>query len=124
MADTVKEGLDTANPNSVASWLQKVKLGTFLASYLKPVERERTVASSATQVHDVPATILAVSTGAGGTTARAIITSGVTVGATTVNIAYDAAGVPTFTFNAAVTEYTVIEQVEPTDLAAALAESI
>ena len=113
----VKDGLNQANQNKLGYLLRDISFGDVLAGLVAPVERARTgLASSVTQVHDIAATITAVSVAA---TAIVIVSSGVTPGVGEVAITYTA-GVPTFVFQAAVTQYEVME-VPTTDLGAALA---
>jgi hypothetical protein len=103
---TVAQSLDKANPNELADLLRTVKLGTALAN-LRPRETARTgLASSATQVHPYPAAILAVNS-TDGTPLAFSINAAPDSGEVRVN--YDADGIPTLVFNAAVTAYRVYE---------------
>ncbi len=105
---TVQESLDKANASELPHILNKLKLGTALAA-LRPRETAFTgLTSGATHVHPYPALIAAVNAAAG--TPLAITTSGdAAVAAGHCRIAYDADGVPTLTFEGAVTAYIVHE---------------
>lgn len=130
MPDTIQNKIDKANPNDLAARLRQLYdvdrdlgFGALLAA-LRPRNRSRTgLANSATQVHDRAATIITVETPIG--TPLAIVTDG-TPAAGQVNIAYNATtGIPTLTFNAAVTEYHTTEQGPlPQTLVATLATQI
>ena len=121
MADlTVKDGLNSANPNNIADLLRDVSIGDVLAGLVAPQERARTgLSSSTTQVHDIAAVISAVSVA---NSAIVIVSSGVTAGVGEVAITY-AAGIATLEFQAAVTQYEVME-VPVTDIATALAVNL
>lgn len=130
MSLTVQDKLDLANPNDTNAFLRKLYdtteglgFGAMLAA-LRPRNRSRTsLTSSATQVHDVAALIVNVESTQG--TNLSIITGG-SPGAGEVSVDYDATtGVPTLTFNAAVTAYYTIELgALPQTLAATMAEEI
>lgn len=113
MSQTVQDKLDLANPNDVEAFLRKLYdkteglgFGAMLAA-LRPRNRSFTVTSNATQVHDVASLIVNVESTQG--TNLSIITGG-SPGAGEVSVDYDATtGVPTLTFNAAVTTYYTIE---------------
>lgn len=119
---TIQDQLNTASPADVADRLRQVLIGDILAG-LVPVERSRTVSSSATQVHDVAATIISVAIT---TAAKVIVPSGVTAGAGEVQVTYAAAtGIPTLVFGDGVTTaYTVVEQTFPSTLVATLATTL
>lgn len=100
---TIQASLDKANLGELDRLLAKVKLGTALAA-LKPTIRTRSgLASSAAQVHDVPGLIASVNATAG--TPLSIV-HGSAPDSGEVRIEYDADGLATLTFNAAVTGYT------------------
>lgn len=130
MSQTVQDKLDLANINDLASYLRKLNdstnslgFGALLAA-MRPRNRSRTsLTSSATQVHDVAALIVNVESTQG--TNLSIITGG-SPGAGEVSVDYDAdTGVPTLTFNAAVTAYYTIELGPvPQTLAEVMAEEI
>lgn len=111
---SVKEALDIANPNNVADNLRAVTLGTLIEGLIPRTEARTGLASSATQVESEAGPIHAVESPAG--TNLVIVGSGVTPAAGQVAIAYNAQGIATLTFNAAVTAYTVVKQVLPANL--------
>lgn len=102
---TFQDQINACNPNLLHSTLQRIRFGDVLRG-LVARPRTRTVASSATQVHDVPSSILTVYVTAG--TPLAII-AGAAPDAGEVRVEYDSNGIPTFTFAAATTTYTVQE---------------
>lgn len=130
MSQTVQNILDLANQNNIAAFLRKLwdptnslGFGAMLAA-LRPRNRSRTsLTSSATQVHDVAALIVNVESTQG--TNLSIITGG-SPGAGEVSVDYNATtGVPTLTFNAAVTAYYTIEMGPlPQNLAEIMAEEV
>lgn len=116
---TLQERLNIASPSDFADRNRQVSMGDVLAG-LVPVERTLSgLASSATHVHDVAGTILAVSLAAA---QKVIVTSLDTPGAGEVGVTYDANGVATLLFgDGANTGYTVIAMSLPAGLGAALA---
>lgn len=130
MSQTVQDKLDLANINDLASYLRKLNdstnslgFGALLAA-MRPRNRSRTgLTSNATQEHDVAALIVNVENVQG--TNLSIVT-GAAPGAGEVRVEYDAdTGVPTLTFNGAVTEYYTIELGPvPQTLAEVMAEEI
>lgn len=130
MSQTVQDKLDLANPNDLPAYLRKIYdktealgFGAMLAA-MRPRNRSFTgLTSSATQVHDVASLIVNVESTQG--TNLSIITGG-SPGAGEVSVDYDDdTGVPTLTFNAAVTTYYTIELgALPQTLAATMAEEI
>ena len=122
MSNTIQDQLNIANPNDLPSRFQQVKIGDVLAG-LTPSKNERTSLTSGTaQEHDKAATILAVSTGGAGLT---MVPDGVAPAAGEVAVAYDAdTGVPTLTFNSAVTAYTTQEMALSAGLLAVLKTKI
>lgn len=113
MADTIQTKLDRANPNDLPGRLRQLYdatnslgFGALLAA-MRPRNRSRTgLTSAAAQTHDVAAAIYSVESPQG--TPLSIVTNA--PGAGEVQIAYSATtGVPTLTFNAAVTEYHTTE---------------
>jgi hypothetical protein len=118
---TVKEALDLANPTSLPDMLRKLPVGSLLSGLIPQALSRTAFTSSATQIDrstDAGAgeagVILAVESPAG--TALSIVGPGVAPGATEVAVAYSSEGVPTLTFNAAVTAYDVVKQVLPANL--------
>lgn len=120
MAQTIKDALDIANVSDLPTRMQQVKIGTLIQGMIPTLNARTGLTSGAAQVHNRAARIMAVSTGGA---VRTMVPAGDTPGATTVAVSYDAAGVPTLTFNAAVTAYTVQECVLPTALGTTLAEN-
>lgn len=129
MSRTVQEALDLANPTDLPARLrqlfdsnEELGFGALLGALRMRPPRARTgLTNQASHVHDeAPAGIYAVYVTAG--TPLAII-AGAAPGAGEVRMEIDAdTGVPTFTFAAATTEYTVISGGPlPQNLAARLA---
>lgn len=116
---TRTQSLNKANPNEIADLFRLISIGDIMAGLI-PRHRSRTgLASSATQVHDVPGAILQV-IDAAGTTALAIVSG--TAGAGEVQVTYDANGLATLVFgDGANTAYRVNQQVLPSGLGAILA---
>ncbi len=116
---TVQKRMNIASPSDLADRNRQVQMGDVVAGSI-PVLVDRTgLASSATQVHSAAGQIVTVSNGGG--TALGIVNPDVTVGATTVVVAYDADGLATLTFNAAVTAYSATYMPAPAGLGATLA---
>lgn len=122
MAVTILNALDNAGPNDLADRFRQVQIGSILDG-LRPRLTARTgLTSSATQVHNLPGAILAV-TDTAGTTAITMVTG--TPGAGEVQVTYDADGLATLVFGSgAVTAYNVLQQVLPAAHGATLAASI
>lgn len=104
---TVRQALNIAQPNDLPDMLRKVGLGDIFAG-LVPTRVVRTgLTSSATQVEPGPGTVLFVESSAGAQ--KVILTKpDATPGAGDVVVTYDANGVATLVFNAAVTAYTIV----------------
>ncbi len=117
---TIQDGLNDSNLTTIAQHLNLVKFGDLLATMGSvPTLNTRTaLASNAVQVHDTPGTILAVSSGGLGLT---IVPDGIAPAAGQVAVAYDANGLGTLTFNAAVTAYKTQERAISTASADAMA---
>lgn len=119
---TVQGSLDNANITDLASRLQELKGFGVLLAGLIPVERTRTVASSATHIHDIPGIITAVALGA---VQKSIVLSADTPAAGEVGVTYDTNGLATLLFGDGVnTEYTVLQTQLPTGLAAIFAREV
>lgn len=104
-ASTVLQALDRANPNEIASVLQRCAFGTSLLAAITPVTVARTgLTTNTVHIHTVAGAILHVSDDAG-TTALTVVTG--TPGAGEVAIAYDSAGLATLTFGTTTTGYQV-----------------
>lgn len=123
---TVQQQLNLASPTTLPDMLRKLPIGDIVASMIPQALSRTAFTSSATQIDrttDAGAgeagVILAVESPAG--TALSIVGPGVAPGATEVAIAYSSEGVPTLTFNAAVTAYDVVKQVLPSGLGTTLA---
>lgn len=116
---TTKEALNLANPNSVPDMLRKVSAGDILGGLIPTANARTGLASNATQVNDLPGALLAVESPAG--TNLTIVGPGATPAAGEVAVSYDADGVATLTFNAAVTAYTALQLTLPAGLGATLA---
>jgi hypothetical protein len=114
---TVQERLNTGSPSDIADALRFISFGDLLAG-LTPVEATETVASGTVHVIPTSGQVQTMSTAG---TALVIVDSTVTPGAGEVSIAYDANGVPTATFQAAVTTYTYTQTGVSTGLAGLLA---
>lgn len=129
MAETVQDRLDKANPNDLAANLQRLRdpnasevindadapgptatkgFGAIVAALTRPRIRTRaTLTSQAAHVHDIACVVYSVESPAG--TPLAIVSDG-SPAAGQVNLEYDAnTGIPTLTFAAAVTTYTIHE---------------
>lgn len=113
-AITVRELLDQANIHYLANALKAVKIGEFFAGQIPRWVVRTGLANSATQilytVNGQPATpvkqafqVMAVTDGSD--TPLEIVAGG--VGAGEVSVTYDADGVPTFVFNAALDAFKV-----------------
>lgn len=130
MADTVKDALNRANPNDLAANLRRLwsdtnstGFGDLLDGFRPRLVARTGLTSAAAHVHNSAALIASVNSTAG--TPLAIV-HGDPPDAGEVRIEYDATtGVPTLTFAAAVTAYTV-SQIGPfpQNLSAALATEI
>lgn len=116
---TVQERLNIASPIDIADRFRQLPVGDIMAGQIPTLVSRSGLASSATQVHSSAGQILTASNGGG--TALGIVNPDVTVGATTVVVAYDANGLATLTFNAAVTAYDVTMLAMPAGLGATLA---
>lgn len=103
---TFQDQLNVANPNLLISTLQRLRFGDVLRGLVSRNRTRSGLTSSASQVHDVPAAIMACYVTAG--TPLAII-DGAAPDAAEVRIQYSSDGIPTFTFNAATTAYSVQE---------------
>lgn len=115
---TVQELVNRANITDFAAYAKKLNLGDIIAGLVPKPRTLSGLASNATQVHDVAAALLFVQTPVG--TNLAQITAG-SPGAGEVSVDYDAEGIPTLIFAAAVTTYTVVEQTLPANLTTELA---
>lgn len=107
---TVSEHLDLANITNIADVLKILKFREYVAGQIPRWVSKTGLTSSATQIHYAadgttpqPFQVMAVNDGSN--VPLAIVAGG--VGAGEVGVAYDADGVPTFTFNGAVTAYKV-----------------
>ena len=103
---TFQDQINACNPNLLLSTLQRIRLGDVLRGLVSRNRSRTGLTSAASQVHDVPAAIMACYVTAG--TPLAII-DGAAPDAAEVRIQYSTDGIPTFTFNAAVTGYSVQE---------------
>ena len=117
---TVQEQLNLGSPTTLPDMMRKVRIGDVLAGLVPTAQQRTGLTSNATQVEPEAGAISAVESPTG--TALTIVGPGVTPGAGKVAIAYDADGVATLTFAAAVTAYDVVKQTLPADLGAILAE--
>lgn len=117
MADTftptVRTVLDHSNPSSLPEALNVVHIGEIIAGLIPRWVVKTGLTNAATQIHvdettptarQQPFIVLAVT--ASDDTHLDIVAAG--AGAGKVVVAYDTDGVPTFTFNAAVTGYKVL----------------
>lgn len=111
---SVQEVLNHANPNDQHNMWNKISVGDIIAGMI-PRQTARTgLTLGATQVHNIPGQILAVTDGADAP--LAMITAGAP-GAGQVRVTYNAStGIPTLVFNAALTAYKVTQTVFPTGL--------
>lgn len=117
---TVQEALDLANPNSIADMFRKVSIGSVLAGLIPRAISRTGLASNTVQVEPEAGEIKSVESPAG--TNLIIVGAGATPGVGEVAVAYDANGVATLTFQAAVTAYDVQKTIFPDGLGDALAE--
>lgn len=104
-APTHLDQINAMNPSVSLSSLQRIRLGTVLRGLVTRTRARTGLTSAAAQVHDVPSAILACYVTAG--TPLAVI-AGAAPDAGEVRVEYTD-GIPTFTFAAAVTGYTVVE---------------
>jgi hypothetical protein len=116
---TVQEQLNLASPTTIADMLRKVAIGDLIAGMVPTAKSRTGLASSTTHTEPEGGVISAVESPAG--TALVIVGAGVTPAVGQVAIAYDAEGVATLTFQAAVTAYDVVATTIPSGLGAILA---
>lgn len=121
---SVSEILRHSNIHSLADAFKALKLDQFIAGQIPRWVSKTGLTSSATQIHygddlttPQPFQVMAVTLA--DDTPLAIVAG--SIGAGEVVVAYDASGVPTFTFNAAVTGYKVKGCPIPTEWATILA---
>ena len=126
-AETVREVLDHSNISNLADAFKAIKLGELIAGLIPRWISKSGLSSSATQIHYAtdgvtkePFIVLAVNLS--DNTPLAIVNGG--VGAGEVGIAYDADGVPTFTFASAQTAYKVLGFSLPTNWSTILAGAL
>ena len=110
---TVAEHLAFANPATLADALRIAKIGELIAGLIPRTVTLTGLTSAAAQVMTVPGLIASVNNAS--FDPLAIIHSGA-VGAGEVLIEYDADGLATLTFEAAVTAFSVTMIVIPTEL--------
>jgi hypothetical protein len=110
---TVAQALDRANPVEIADLIRTIGLGSILSALLPRVVARTGLASSATQVHSIPGHISAVADSAG--TTNLLIVTGAP-GAGEVQVTYDADGLATLVFAAAVTGYQVTQNAVTTSM--------
>lgn len=103
---TYQDQLNACNPNLLASTLQRVRLGDVLRGLVARNRTRSSLSNSASQTHDVPAAILDVYVAAGTPLTKV---AGAAPGAGQVRVEYGTDGIPSFTFAAATTTYTVLE---------------
>jgi hypothetical protein len=118
MAVTAQELLDLCNPAQLADALKAVLVGEIIPGLVPSVLTYSGLTSSATQVMPVAGGITAVTLA--DDTPLAIVLNGAS-GAGEVNVSYDADGVATLVFNAAVTGFKVaMSHTLPTGLVSVL----
>lgn len=117
---TVQEQLNLASPTTIADMLRKVSIGDLIAGLVPRAVSRTGLASNTVQVEPEPGEIKSVESPAG--TNLTIVGAGATPAAGEVAVAYDANGVATLTFQAAVTAYDVQKTVFPAGLGDTLAE--
>lgn len=118
---TIQTRLNLANPNDLPDRLRQVLIGDILDGLRSRVVARAGLTNQATHVHSLPGSIEHV-TDTAGTTALDVVVGA--PGAGEVQIAYDANGLATLTFSAAVTGYQVVQQVLPASHGDTLAETV
>jgi hypothetical protein len=118
---TVAEHLAFSNPATLADALRIAKIGDIIAGLIPRTVTLTGLTSAAAQTMTVPGLIASVNDAT--FTPLSIIHSGA-VGAGEVKIEYDADGLATLTFNAAVTAFNVTMIALPTVLSSKLATEL
>lgn len=118
---TIQTRLNLANPNDLPDRLRQVLIGDVLDGLRSRVVARAGLTNQATHVHSTPGAIEHVMDSAG-TTPLAVVSGA--PGAGEVQVAYDANGLATLTFAAAVTGYQVFQQVLPDSHGDTLAETV